>query len=271
MSEWYDGRVLAHGIHIHYTRTGGNKPPVVLLHGFTDNGLCWTPVARVLEQDYDVIMPDTRGHGLSDGPETGFSLEQRADDVAGLIQELALERPRLLGHSMGAAIAALLAADRPELVRSILLEDPPWFVATLLPLQTPGQDIKNNSFYKLIVGLKALTPDERLVAARASNPTWSEDELGPWIDSKEQLNIDVFIADTPPPPWREVVSRITCPILLITGDPEKGALITPERAQEASHLWRNGQVVYIAGAGHNIRRDQFSHYMQVITTFLREQ
>ncbi len=271
MLQWSDGRVLAHGIHIHYTRTGGNKPPVVLLHGFTDNGLCWTPVARVLEQDYDVIMPDSRGHGLSDGPETGFSLKLQAEDVAGLIRELALEQPRLLGHSMGAATAALLAADHPQLIRSILLEDPPWPVTTLLSLQTREQDIKSNSFYRLITGLKALTPEERLVAARASNPMWSEDELGPWVESKEQLNMDVFTAGTPPPPWREVVSRITCPILLITGDPEKGAIITPEGAQEASHLWQNGQVVYIAGAGHNIRRDQFDRYIQVITTFLREQ
>ena len=59
--------MIANGIRLHYYRTGdGTKPAVVLCHGFSDSGLCWTPVARQLEADYDVIMLDARGHGLSE-------------------------------------------------------------------------------------------------------------------------------------------------------------------------------------------------------------
>lgn len=92
----------------------------------------------------------------------------------------------------------------------------------------------------------------------------------PWAEAKDQFNLDVFRYATPPFYWREDIQRITCPILLITSDPEKGAIITPEVAQEASHLWKNGQVIHIAGAGHNIRREQFEHYKEAITTFLKE-
>ncbi|MCP4687120.1 MAG: alpha/beta hydrolase, partial [Desulfobacterales bacterium] len=108
MSEWFSGEVVANGIKIHYTRTGGDKPPVVLSHGFTDNGLCWTRAAWVLEKDYDVVMYDARGHGLSDAPEAGYSAEDHAADLAGLIQALELKDPRpvLMGHSMGASTAA---------------------------------------------------------------------------------------------------------------------------------------------------------------------
>ena len=60
MSNWQSGFVETNGIRMHYTRTGGDRPPVVLAHGFSDDGLCWTPVARAREADYDVIMRDAR-------------------------------------------------------------------------------------------------------------------------------------------------------------------------------------------------------------------
>ena len=73
MTEWSPDDVIANGIRNHYYRTGGDKPPLLLVHGFTDNGLCWTRLARVLQRDYDIIMPDARGHGLSEAPEGGYT------------------------------------------------------------------------------------------------------------------------------------------------------------------------------------------------------
>ena len=58
MANWQSGDVVVNGLRLHYTRTGGDKPPFVLAHGFSDDGLCWTPVARQLEADYDVVMID---------------------------------------------------------------------------------------------------------------------------------------------------------------------------------------------------------------------
>jgi pimeloyl-ACP methyl ester carboxylesterase len=69
METWQQGNIETGGLRLHYTRTGGAKPPVVLAHGFSDDGLCWTPVARALQAEYDVIMVDARGHGQSAAPE----------------------------------------------------------------------------------------------------------------------------------------------------------------------------------------------------------
>ena len=64
MNNWTEGDVITNGVRMHYYRTGdGSKPPLVLCHGFSDSGLCWTPTARALEADYDVVMIDARGHG----------------------------------------------------------------------------------------------------------------------------------------------------------------------------------------------------------------
>ncbi len=98
MSEWTEGSIKANDLNIHYHRAGGTgKPPILLLHGAMDNGLCWTPVARDLQAHFDVIMPDARGHGLTGGSLENFSYTLLADDVAALIGALGLEKPALLG------------------------------------------------------------------------------------------------------------------------------------------------------------------------------
>src|SRR5512136_1054701 len=83
MSAWSDGYVKSNGIDIHYHRTGGDKPQVVISHGAGDDGLCWTHVVKELEQDYDVILPDARGHGKSDSGKGDYSTKSRVADLAG--------------------------------------------------------------------------------------------------------------------------------------------------------------------------------------------
>src|SRR5688572_12373589 len=134
MDTWRSDFVEANGIRLHYTRTGGDGPPLVLAHGVTDNGLCWTPVAEALAPEYDVIMADARGHGRSDAPEHGYTPADQAADLAGLIAALGLGRPILLGHSMGAITTLVLAGTYPQLPRAILLEDPPpWWQSSGAP------------------------------------------------------------------------------------------------------------------------------------------
>lgn len=75
MTEWNTAICEINRINVHFTRTGGNKPPIVLLHGLTGNGACWTPVARALMGEYDVIMPDARAHGMSMVTNAGYRYE----------------------------------------------------------------------------------------------------------------------------------------------------------------------------------------------------
>jgi pimeloyl-ACP methyl ester carboxylesterase len=107
MPEWFSGDVKTNGLRMHYYRTGGEKPPLVLAHGATDSGQCWSRVARTLESEYDVILPDARGHGLSDAPERGYTTSDHAGDLAGFINALgspaAGRRRTLNGRRLGFA------------------------------------------------------------------------------------------------------------------------------------------------------------------------
>ena len=110
MTGWTTGICETNGINIYYTRTGGSKPLLIFLRGLTANGACWYAVAHAMEADYDVIMPDARGHGRSSVPDYGYRYEDHANDVVGLIKALRLSQPILIGHSMGGLVAAVLAS-----------------------------------------------------------------------------------------------------------------------------------------------------------------
>src|SRR5918992_265354 len=143
---WSDSYVLANGIRIHYWRTGGDKPPLVLAHGSSDDGLCWTNLAKEFQNDFDIIMFDARGHGLSDPPTASDASDVQVEDLAGLIKELKLNKPILMGHSMGSASVAHFAAKYPDVPRAVILEDPGLVRAagTPAPSQTTPESRRAN-------------------------------------------------------------------------------------------------------------------------------
>lgn len=269
MTSWQTGDVRVHGLRIHYTRTGGAGYPLVLAHGFSDDGLCWTPVTRALEAMFDVVMVDARGHGRSDAPDSGYGPLDHAGDLAGVITALELHRPFILGHSMGAMTVLTLAGIRPDLVGGILLEDPPpWWEAENLSAAAADND-RWEGMRAWVSGLKRQTRDELIAAQRAATPAWSDDELGPWADAKHRLSINVINRNAPTDvEWGTILRRVTCPTLLITADPALGALVTPENVQTLRQFIPHLHVAHIPDAGHSIRRDQFDRYLTVVRDFL---
>lgn len=270
MPEWFSGDVVANGLNIHYARTGGDKPALVLSHGATDSGLCWTRVARALEADYDVIMPDARGHGLSDAPPSGYASRDRAADLASLIDALGLRRPAVGGHSMGAATTLRLIADYPDLASCAILEDPGFRSSEPGPPR-PGQPAPRTALRTLVLDAQSDGLEATIARGRASSPAWAEEEFEPWAAAKLQVRrayLDDSTAHSSGEEWRELLPRVRCPVLLVTSDPELGGIVTPEAARAATELLPWLQVVRLRGAGHNIRREQFEPFVRAVRDFL---
>lgn len=272
ISAWPSGDVLANGLRLHYYRSGDGGPPVVLAHGITDSGLCWPRVAPVLAREFDVITYDARGHGRSETPRTPFSSVEQADDLAGLIVGLGLEQPILVGHSMGASTVSVTAARHPGLMRAIVLEDPPWREAAI-----PQVRAAIGGYQQRLQEYRAMSVQELVAFGRQNRVGWDEAEFAPWAEAKHLCRTETLALMTGlGPPWQEVASAIQCPTLLLAGDPEAqaaglGAIVSAKVAQEALRLLRDGRVVHIPGAGHNIRREGFAGYMEAVLPFLREQ
>lgn len=115
---------------------------------------------------------------------------------------------------------------------------------------------------------KSQTHEQIADGVRAENPRWDPREIEASADAKVLIspnNLRDF--DQPHTPWRDVARRIVCPVMLMTADPDRGGIVTPEIAAEALAFWPQGQLVHIHGAGHNIHRDQFAPFLEAVRTF----
>jgi len=261
LTDWSTGCCKTNGIIIQYTRTGGNKPPMILLHGLTANGACWTEVAHDLDEGNDVILPDARGHGSSSKPAAGYQYEDHANDVVGFIKALQLPPAILIGHSMGGMTAALVASRHPELLRCLILADPT-FMSLDLQRQVRESDVADKHWRFLNMSFEDLVAD-----ARIKHPDRSVESIGLIARARLQTSINAFEVLTPPnPDYLQVVSAIVIPTLLIIGGPT--GVVSPLVAAELQQINPHLQVAQIPEAGHGLHYDHPGRFAVLVKSFL---
>jgi pimeloyl-ACP methyl ester carboxylesterase len=150
-------QIAANGTKL-YVRVGGSGPAVLLLHGYGETGDMWVPLADNLAPDRTVVVPDLRGMGLSAKPPSGYDKKTQANDVAGILDELKVERAALVTHDIGNMVGYAFAAQyRHRVTRFVVIDAP-------LPGVGPWEEILKNP---LLWHFRFGGPDmERLVAGR---------------------------------------------------------------------------------------------------------
>lgn len=266
-SHWTEHDLTVNGVSLHYLRTGhGNKPPLVLVHGFSDNGACWRQNALDLEAEYDIVMPDARGHGGSARVEPGQAVDFAAD-LAGLIAALGLHKPIVGGHSMGAMIAFELGARYPDVPRALLLEDPPWFNPDQ---QRPQPQSGQHPRAAWVQSLGTTSLETLKAQAREEHPAWPDWVIDTWCAAKKQLDPNILsVLNIGGTDWPDKVPQLACPTLIVTADPDRGGLVTPAIAARVQELNANCRVVHIPDTGHHVRFEDYETYMQQVRAFLQ--
>jgi pimeloyl-ACP methyl ester carboxylesterase len=262
---WKDGYVLANGIRIHYWRTGGNKPPLVLAHGSSDDGLCWTNFAKELEGNFDIVMIDARGHGLSDPPRPNDPVDVQADDLAGVIRELKLVRPVVMGHSMGSFAAAAFAAKYPDVARAVVLEDP-----NLGGARRPGAAgaaADPEARRAALLATNNRSEAELVAQCMKNSPKWGQSECEIWAPSKRRHHPYTALGRGvgARPPMSELFAKITVPTLILKADAPPDVR---RQNEQVAGILKHGQIVHIDGAGHNVRREEKQRALAALKPFL---
>jgi len=116
-------KAKGNGIQIQLTVWEGKGKPILCIHGLTANSRFWDCLASALSPQHKIIAMDLRGRGLSDKPLTGYSIDHHCKDVLALMDDLGLKRPVLMGHSLGAFISLVFAAQHPDRVDRLILVD----------------------------------------------------------------------------------------------------------------------------------------------------
>ncbi len=247
-----------------YTAISAGTLPLVLLHGVGSRGTSWWPVIDPLAERFPLYVVDLRGHGRSSKPATGYRRPDYAADLAALLAALGLERPALLGHSLGGLIALHWAVSHPDEAAGIILEDTSF---------RGGRDVLPAVDGWL--ALNALTADEAAANYGRQYPSWAADDCRRRAETITSTARGVFVdlraeaADPRTPADRiSPLNVVASPVLLIHGDPDSGSMVAREDADGFADIVPQSQVVRIPNAGHSIHRDFPDAFLAAALPFL---
>ncbi len=265
--QWERGFVETNDIELHYCRSGGSAPPFVISHGFTDDGYCRLDLARELADDFDVVLYDARGHGRSDAPDAAYGASERAADLLGLLDGLAIESPILFGHSMGADTVAAAAARQPDWPRAVVLEDPVWVHARDEDGEEdegPGWNIE-----KQIAEWQDQSVEELLEADtmfRELAERGQSDLARRVAEARRRLSPEIArVSEAEFIDPAETYGDIEAPTLILKADADEEER---ERERETAALLPDGQLVHIDGAGHCVLWDEPERATEELRAFL---
>jgi pimeloyl-ACP methyl ester carboxylesterase len=249
---------------------GPGTPTLLLLHGLTDSGRGWPEAIRHWESDYAMVLVDQRGHGES--PRfTAAQLDSRPGDqmvadAIGILEQL--DRPVVVGHSLGGAVALTAAVRRPELVRAVVLEDP----APLGPDEPEASAARGAEYVEGIRPSLAARDDQSLLdKRREQHPDWPESELLVTGRAEQQMDIEYLARGDwkPTTPWPELFERLTVPALVVSGDDPDEICVDAAMERGLVDIANlHVTLTRVAGAGHCIRRDQPQAFYDVVDAWL---
>ncbi|MGW0024376.1 alpha/beta fold hydrolase [Rhodococcus sp. NPDC003383] len=224
--------------------------PVVLVHGMGGDSRTWDRFARTLvTAGRRVVAIDLRGHGRS-ARARSYLFGEFAADITGLCDHLNLDTVDLVGHSLGGRTGSLIAQDRPDLVRRLVLEESP------LPLRAgdpvPEIPSRRPTVAELWHATSSLVRNPRATVAFDRSMTAS---------AIEQFR-------TPDPRWWQRLPDLAAPTLFLRGA-RPGSMVDPHLLAEAAAALPNCTLRDIA-CGHSIHRDRFREFEAAVLPFLMD-
>jgi len=275
--------VTTAGISLNYAAGSGDQPPVVLLHGVTRRWQDWLTLVPALTPQWRVFALDFRGHGRSSRVPGQYRIADYVPDVIDFLRR-SLDQPAIvIGHSLGGNVAAAVAAEAPDRVRALVLEDPPLemagprLVESTFPAMfrayvrhigsgRPISEIAAELAETLIpapghTGLVRFGDIRDLVALRVVavglkqlDPEVLERPLaGTWLDGSD-------VAGS--------LRRITCPTLLLQADEAVGGILPDSLASEAASLIQECTLLKLKGVNHNIHGNASELMGRLVVSFL---
>ncbi len=280
---WPGGHEEASGVRLHIRRTEPRLSPddadtAVYVHGLGGSSTNWTDLGALLAPWSAGIAVDLPGFGFSEpAPDFDFTLAAHTEHLAAFVAGLDTGPVHLLGNSMGGAIAALLAASRPDLVKTLTLISPA--VPDLRPLPSRLSDPRMALAYLPVVGrsvrrqLAAMTPSERarqvIELCFADPSTFPDSRLAelaeehgermdlPWaMTAMSRSTSDIFrvwLARGPSSIW-SALRAVTAPSLVVWGDRDK--VISARKAQRTARTLRDGRLLMLPNVGHVAQMEQ---------------
>jgi 3-oxoadipate enol-lactonase len=255
-------RQLVENISLYVEEKGAGDPSIVFLHYWGGTHRTWSKVVAELAGAHHTITYDMRGWGQSESVESGYSIAELADEAALLIEQLALKKYVLIGHSMGGKVAQLVASRRPAGLVGLVLVAPATPTPTHFPEEALQQQIhaydNRETVLQTIAFLSARTPDaetveqiveDSLSGAPAAKLAWPTSAI------REDISAEV--------------PHIAVPTLLLAGEQDRLDSIEQHRREIISKI-ANSRLQIVPSSGHLIPIDEPIALARAIDAFVAQ-
>src|SRR5574341_443513 len=234
-------KVNVAGIGIAYIRRGRGTP-LVLLHGYPLDHTIWDDVAPLLEEGFDLIIPDLRGFGQSDVMEADDSIIDFASDIAGLVSHLKIRNAFLAGHSMGGYVALAFAREFSERVLGLAM------ISSQAQADAPDRKEGRYATAKQVLE-QGVDPVVESMTPKLSAEPRIQDFVRELISKQRPLGLYIALAAMAErPDSTDLLPMFKFPVVVVHGDAD--ALIPVERAREMKAAVPSAHYVELTGVGH---------------------
>lgn len=250
---------------VSYGDTGGEGTPTVLVHGGGLSSRMWSGFIEANAGALRILTPDTRNHGGTDNPSGAFSYELAAEDLAGFIDALGLDRPIVMGYSDGGIIVQTFLLENPDGARAAVIGgatnrvaaddrymsgmetfygfkergELPEFVLDALAAKAPG-------FVDRLRALHATDaePERWRALHRLAWQVWTQERI---------LPLDAF-------------AKVKVPVLVVLGEDDE--FFAPRDALELAQALPNGEVAILPGGTHSVFRERPAIFHATVADFI---
>jgi pimeloyl-ACP methyl ester carboxylesterase len=258
-------------------------PPLLLLHGLARRWQDFVPLLPALMVRWQVLGLDFRGHGATVRTPGRYRVVDYVRDAVNVVQSHQVEPVVVIGHSLGALVAGAVAAEIPEMVRAIVLEDPPstGFFARL----------RETMYYALFSGMHPLAgtgrPVRELARALGELCVPAADgrgtiRLADVRDAASLRNSARCLQDVDPEVYEPILEMrwlegysaaetwhgVRCPALLLRGEEALGGMLPSSDADQIAGWLADCTRVDLPGVGHLIHGTAVETTVRLVTAFL---
>lgn len=254
--------------HHYYYEIEGKGPPLLLIGGYTSDISLWTPIRKKLSNHFQLLMFDNLGAGRSSVPEKDITLEEMAEELLALSEDLVPQKPHILGHSMGGAMVQILLERYPDRVHKAViaqsfLKIPPasrHMMQAVLRLYEEGVSVRRRAEVVLpwLFGDRFLTNPHSVETFLAS---FEKTPHPPSLKGLQKQLTALLQFDSSL--WYE---SITKPVLVLAGDEDRVSYL--EESKNLSEKISGSFLHIFSGVGHVAPAEAAEEFSQVVINYL---
>jgi pimeloyl-ACP methyl ester carboxylesterase len=259
-------KTITRGPHTLFYRDEGSGLPVILLHGFAEDGSIWNKQTEQLKANYRLLIPDLQGSGRSSVLTDETSMEEMAEDLLLLLDREGLQQCVLIGHSMGGYISLAFAEKYPERLKGLGLFHSTAYADTEEKRSTRRKSIEFIKKNGSSAFIRQSTPNLFAPETRNDHPELIDEMIDRYSNFSPDSLVCYYEAMIRRPDRTAVLERVKNPVLFVIGSHDQA--VPPQQALQQSHIPALSHIHILHHSGHEGMLEEPGQSYRILQSYL---